>query len=1092
MSTIESRSRNLQDAAAPGGGYSMCLGARRDNRWLVAIWLVLLALVGSGLRAGYAQVTNGTISGTVTDTSGARVPGVSIAVRNVATDIVSTAITNQDGYYTIPSLIIGNYEVRVQKTGFTTGIRRGIDLTVGREAVVDFTVRVGQVTEQVTVTGDAPLVETTDSTVGSLVDSQVMRDVPLNGRDLQQLVLLSPGVNQVNADGSPGTFTHGNSSTFSAAGLRPVGMMELLDGSVVSNFYDEGAGNTTANTSLGVDTVAEFEALTGTYSAEFGGQGVVINEATRSGTNEFHGSAYVFDRDTIFDANNYVFPQETPSPNPFHKAQFGGTAGGPILKDKTFFFTNYEGLRASIGLTAPGITLDKNARAGYVPCAVDTALPCMNGLADVGVSPAMANVLSLFPAPTGNDNGNGTADFSGSASTTQDENFVFGRVDHHFSSKDGIFTSYVFDNGRTLAATVPVAGYGSKEFGRNQYDTIQENHIFSAALLNAADVHFVRLRQVINPQTTGAEQPALDAFGPQFGATDILSVFGPSAVGGGTILGIAQERFTLADHLYWTKGKHSFKFGMDANKVIGTLNEPLNAYGLWIFIDLPSLLQGSYYEVYGPVETQGEAGNAEHSFRQYQVIPFVEDAWHVNSHLVLNMGLRYSYLTNPTDSTHSLYNVLNPLTSSSWTHVPNVFASNPSTRDFDPRFGFAYAPLANQKTSIRGGFGIFHDLLEPRDVLGYSINYPYLTALIPNTTSLTYPNAPPYPVSQPDSDLDPLYGNTHTQYAMERDLSVQQQVARGTVVMIGYEGSSGVHLPISYENNRYPITGTSADGRPSRAAATAPLNPNVGSMLMETWNGNSHYDSLQASVREKSKTVQSLLAYTWGKCIDYMSQPYSGDNLGEAATTIFDGANLKDSRGRCDYSVAQTFNGSVLFSPPLHGNAFLEGYQIGLISNVHSGLPFTPLATGDSDNIAPVGSFSDETPPDRVPGVSPNLGRQINSSGYLTWFNPAAFTPQPFGVVGNAGRDSLLGPKFVDFDASLVKDTKARFLGEQGDVQVRWEVFNLLNHPNFALPSGTVFDGLPTAQGNALPTAGEISATSGFMRQMQFAVKLIF
>lgn len=1062
--------------------------------FLTGLIVVLSLCVGSS--PAFGQVSNGTISGTVTDQTGARVEGASITVKNLATGFASSTVSNQDGYYSVPSLVVGQYEVRASKEGFAAGVRSGIDLTVGREAVVDIRVNVGDAAEQVVVNGDAPLIETTDSAVGAVIDSEQMRDVPLNGRNLQQLILLSPGVNQVNADGPPGTYTHGNAATFSASGLLPVGMMELLDGADVSNFYKEGAGNTTGNTSLGVEAVSQFQTLTSTYSAEFGGQGAVVNEATRSGTNQLHGSAYLFDRDSIFNALPYTFPGSTAAPNPFHKAQFGGAVGGAIKKDKTFFFTNFEGLRASIGLEAPGRTLNANARMGYVPCAVDAAATCgADGLAYVGVSPAMVNVLKLFPMPTGKDYGDGTAAYTGTASTTQDENYVMGRVDHHFSEKDSIFASYVLDNGRTLAATVPAAGYGSKEFGRNQYLTVEENHVFSPSLVNVADIHGVRLVQDINPQTTGADQPALNTFGSQYAGAYIDTVFGPNPIGGGAILGIAQDRYTLSDHLYWTRGKHSVKVGLEATKIIGNVYEPLNAFGYWVFINMPTLLQGAPYEVYGPVETNGVAGTSKRSIRENEVVPFIADDWRVNSHLTLNVGLRYGFVTNPTDADNQLYNLVNPLTDASYTHVTHAFAKNPSTKNFDPRIGFAYAPFNNQKTSIRGGFGIFRDLIEPRDVLGYVFGYPYVAEVLgiyygaPGQTPISYPTPPAASIGIPSLDLTPNYGNTHSQYAMERNLNIQQQVFPHTVLTVGYEGSSGVHLPLSYENNMYPVTGT-LEGRPYRASGNQSANPAAGSLLLQSWNGTSRYDSLQANVRQTGKTLQTLLAYTWGKCIDIMSEPYSGDNLGESATGIFDGNNLKGNRGACDYSVAQTFNGNVLYSPPFHGNALVEGYQLGLISNIHTGLPFTTLATAGSSDVAPA-AFAPATPPDKVPGVSPELGRHVTPNG-LTWFNSAAFTPQPFGVVGDAGRDSLIGPKLVDFDVSLVKNNRLRFLGEGGSLQLRWELFNVANHPNFALPSGQVFDGTPTAQGNALPTAGLITGTAGFMRQMQFGMKILF
>ena len=919
-----------------------------------------------------------------------------------------------------------------------------------------------------------------------------MHDLPLNGRDLQQLILIAPGVNQINATGNPGTYTHGNASTYSVAGLRPVGMFVLQDGANVSNFYFEGAGNLTANTSLGVESIAEFQQLTGNYSAEFGGQGSIVNQATRSGTNQFHGSGYGFFRSSAVDAKNYVFPDQASVQPSFHKLQAGASVGGPIVKDRTFFFLNFEAVRASIGSSVLGTTFDANARNGYLPCAYAYGAVCnpTTGFGYVGVSPNVAPLLQFFPQATGaevlDSTGapTGSAYFTGSASTTQDENYGTTRIDHKFSGKDSLFGSYTIDNGVTFAPSLPITGYGSDEFGRNQYFTIEESHIFSAGLLNVSDFHFVRQKQQILPQLLGSAQPLLNLLGAQYAAADLI-VGSLSSNGAGTIDVLGDNRFGYTDHVFYTVGKHTLKIGLDVNRYQGNINEPLLAGGEFIFPTTVSFLQASPYEIYGAIPG---SGSASRGFREIQIISYVQDDYKVNSKLVLNLGLRYGYVTNPTDASNQLYALIDPTTATSFTHVDHAFASNPSKRNFDPRIGLAYSPFGGRTTSIRGGFGMYHLLIAPRDLIGYAFGYPYLLGLpIPGNVGVPVPFPAINPVSAttPLITLTPLYSNKSTPYSMVYNLEVQQQLNRAGIFSLGYLGSSGVHQPQSYDLNDNIPTGTYTDGRLYRPI-TDPVNPAAGTLDYEIFNGGSHFDSLQTSLRETFSHLQLLSSYTWSRCADFMSEPYTGDGLGQSATAIFDPLDLAESRGRCDYNVAQNFNASVIYQVPYKGRWYLQGFQPSLITIAHSGLPYTPLAVTGSSNV----TAATNTPPDRVAGVSSGPSIQRKPTG-IYGFNPAGFTPQPYGVVGNAGRDNLIAPKYVDADFGLLKNTPVSAISDTFVVQLRWEVFNALNHPNFAPPNAAVFTGTPAAQ-VASPTAGLITNTTGTMRQMQFGIKVVF
>ncbi|GAC1661433.1 MAG: hypothetical protein NVS9B15_25020 [Acidobacteriaceae bacterium] len=411
------------------------------QRGLHAILMLAVAVIPVA-----AQISTANVSGIVSDAQNARISGVTVTASNAATGFTASVKTDANGLYAVPSLPIGSYSVRAERDGFNSVLRSPVVLTVGRDAVLDFTLSVGQVSQEVNVTGDAPQVETSSNAVSWLVGPEQVRQLPLNGRNLTQLTLLAPGVQPVAQENTEGAatlvpFGFGSPQRFSVAGGRPQGQLFLLDGTDTAGVWGNGTGANLVGTTLGVDSVAEFEVLTNTYSAAYGGNGGVVNAAYRSGTNDWHGSAYEFARNSALDARNFFDP--TSGALPFSRNQFGGTFGGPIKQNKTFFFTNYEGLRQQ--LTVPVFTTvpDANFRNGMLPCNQVVIFPCngATGLASVGVAPGVQAILNAFPAPNGTVFGNGTALNISHLSQPVREDYGVVKLDHTLSASDSLSMS---------------------------------------------------------------------------------------------------------------------------------------------------------------------------------------------------------------------------------------------------------------------------------------------------------------------------------------------------------------------------------------------------------------------------------------------------------------------------------------------------------------------------------------------------------------------------------------------------------------------------------------------------------------------------
>lgn len=1078
------------------------------ERTLVRIAVVLAVLWLAALPLA-AQMSTGTIRGTVSDASGARVPGVNIAVSNGATGFTAKVVSDGNGIYTSSSLPIGTYTVKAEKEGFESFVRSSIQLTVGRDAVVDFTMALGQVSQQVQVTEDAPAVETSSSSVSWLIGQEQVRELPLNGRNFMQLTLLAPGVQPVAQENSEGTssmvpFGFGSPQRFSIAGGRPQGELFLIDGTDTAGVWGNGTGANLVGTTLGVDGIAEFEVLTDTYSSVYGGNGAVVNAALRSGTNNLHGSAYEFARNSAMDARNYFDP--TSGPLPFSRNQFGGTLGGPIKKDKSFFFLNYEGLLQQ--LTVPVITTvpDNNFRNGILPCTevlLPPGTPCDANNpfpVPVGVNPAVKGYLGLFPAPTGASTNFGTALSTVALNHPVTENYGVAKFDQTLSGSDSLTFSYVIDNASLVSHPEPVLTDNDTQ--RNQTFTIEERKVISPTVLNVA--HFSIMRQAINVVTQNV--PSLSLFdNSQFpGGIDVNGLTG---IGGNDTSHELLNRFTGRDQISFTKGKHSLIAGLEVSKHLVDVNIPIANGGIVAYNAIPlggGLVLPSFeaFLTNTPLAFIGVPSNASDStrdMREWTISPYIEDKYQVSKRLTLNFGLRYDFETNPTEVHDKLYTLVNPLTDTGFTQVPRAFKDNPTAHNFEPRVGFAWDVFGDQKTSLRGGFGAFADLpLEMQVAISYLFNPPIydiqtiLLPKIPNPFGTGF-NVTGLPSAPQLTD----YNSQMNDYIMEYNLNLQHDFGRNTIFTIGYLGSKANHLYIGQETNPCLPTSVLPDGTivrdyASTGGACPTLNPNLGSVVNREPVGTSNYNSLQVSI---AKSLGSILqfrsAYTYSKCLDYGSYYTGNDSIGPNGLTAglqtgsLANANHNIDYGPCDYDLRHNWTSNFIVGLPFHGNRWKDGWQLTSIISLHSGTPFSVVDGIDQANVGQAGAAQNGERPDLVPGANANpTGLTMTANG-PSWFNPNAFQLQPYGQFGDLARNTLTGPGVFELDAGIAKTI--RFTERMG-LQLRAEAFNLTNHTNFGFPNAQLYTGAGTPN----PFAGVITTTATTSRQLQLSAKFTF
>src|SRR5215471_2719942 len=743
-------------------------------RLLILTALLQLLCFGVAL----AQTVGASIHGSITDAHGAAVPNAKVEARNVGTGLAQTVVADAVGRYRLPLLASGEYEIQVSLASFQTVTRRGIRLTVGQSAVIDFKLDLGQSTSEVAVFADASPINLTSATLSGLVNDKEIRDLPLNGRSFQQLALLQPGVTAALAAGND--VVGGRTPKISINGARPEQNNFLLDGTDINNVYNKTPGSV-AGVLLGVDAVLEFQVLTNAYSAEFGrSAGGVINAVTRSGENRVHGSAFEFLRNSALDAKNFFDPLNKPIP-PFKRNQFGATIGGPINHDKTFFFGAYEGLIERLGITGVTSVPDENARQGILP-----------GGRRVTLHPAIPAYLdTFFPLPNGRNLGGGAAEYLFSTGQPTNEHFAQARIDHHFANSDSLFVRYTFDNGNVnrWPPTKPPVTF-TQEKSRNQYATVEYQHTFSPAVLNEIRFGVNRSTQLADNVRTIDIPPSMSWIpGEKFGYFTISGLV-TEAAGDYRLPRLDRlNNISLSDNALVHRGRYAMKFGFQGQRIHFNQNTTSQRGGIVTFTNLENFLTGVAQNVDFVVPDRLDPVRG---YRQWLFGFFAQDDVRLRQNLTVNLGLRYEFITVPTEVNGKISS-LRRVTDTQITIGP-PWHKNPSLKNFAPRVGIAWDPFGSRKTSVRAGFGLFFDQVLPK-------YYFFSGSLNPPFTTRTTLRNPPFPNVVANFDptsvkpqLNVVNFDLQTPYIIQYNLSIQRSLPGDVDVTIGYAGSRGVHL----------------------------------------------------------------------------------------------------------------------------------------------------------------------------------------------------------------------------------------------------------------------------------------------------------
>jgi carboxypeptidase family protein len=1095
-----------------------------------ATTLLILAVASPA----FAQLPTGTILGTVRDASGGVIPGATLTATNSDTGLMRTAISSEDGSYRLAALPVGRYELRASLDGFRAAVREGITLAVTQEAVVNFTLEVGSLAETVAVTAEAPLVNTTSGSLGALVDAQAVAELPLNGRNYIELTFLQVGISKQENMTSGGTFV---GSWYSSNGAPLRSNSYMLDGAVMANVLG-GSAASLASTTLGVEGIQEWRVITNTPSAEYGlTMGSQMTVVTKSGTNAFHGSLFEYVRNSAFDARNY-FDYRTAVTDyrlpPFKRNNYGGSIGGPVRRDRLFFFVTYEGLKERLGITNVANSIPAACRQEPLPldgtCRFD---------GERQIAPLVKPLVALFPTPNLPDN---RVTFPFTQPT--DENFYQGRLDWTVSNADTAFGRLTKDD-TTQLRPLAFPGFITDRHSRNQYLTLSETHVFAPNLLNTVRVSYSSTRlNVTSP--TDIRGPEYDFVpGKGLGVINIAGIgeFGPRP---SAPLRQNQDVLTWSSDAVYSRGAHALKFGALINRYEPEFTQGAGSTGQIIFPTVTHFLRGT-----PSAYTARAAGSILDSNWRFHSMGFYLQSDSRIRRVTLNLGLRYEFITDPEELNGRISTIRDIRTDANPTcadpqyclqndDVGKVF-NNPSYKNFSPRVGFAWDVTGDGRTAVRGGAAVLYDIATFGSAI-IGLNWPY-SSTVRSSGNFQIPLVfPTGPGGRTASGVD---FNLEQPHSVQTNLSIERELPWSMAATVSYAGTRGMNLYRRAEGNPMVPLGTpSVDARGNRVCAnlgSAPdpaspekcwlgterrINPNWAQGNFLFADSNSWYHGLQVQVRKRlSQGLQFQSSYTYSKSTD------EGQGIVDAENTTShpygsDPFNREWDRGPSSFDVRHNWSVNTIYRLPEPAgssalNGFFSGWWLGGILRMRSGYPFTPVLGANRSRSLVNGGPNGLDRPDFAPGVNASdvtkgvsrgcdhipAGTPVGTPDL--WFDPCAFALPPEGFLGTAGRNSLRGPGLINLDMSLAKDTRWAMLGPDGRVEFRVEVFNVLNRANFATPevgvadtpsAAVIFPGSPDerdAAGNIipqrrLPTVGKILKTATPSRQVQFSLKLLF
>ena len=1042
------------------------------HRAMTAQLAVLLLVIGAAPL--FAQST-ATIVGVVRD-SGGVLPGATVTVRNVDTGLTRSVPTGGDGAFRFPALPVGPYEIRAELAGFRTSVRSGVRLLVGQEAVVDMVLELGSIQETVTVSGEAPLVETTTSALGAVVTEAEIASLPLEGRNYIGLTMMQPGVSEsrtISNSAYPGIW-------FSSSGAPPRSNGYSLDGADMRN----GTGVTTSSVTgqtLGLDGIQEYRVLTNAFPAEYGGvmgsQTVMVSKA---GTNQFHGSLFQYHRDRNLEAANYF--DKPGERTEFSRNNYGGSFGGPILRNRLLFHGTIEYARVRRGTTNISNTLPAAAHVdgGLVP----------------RIHPAIKPLVDLYPLPNA----------PGDRYTflfTQPASDLYGqvRVDANLSQKSTVFGRYTVTDGNITAATF-FPGYETHAETRSRFLTLSENHIFSPTIVSTTRVSYSR------PDAHYiADHPPQLLTDPRYNflpgeAMGIVSVGGVTDMGPSANFprAFAGKDYTISNDTNISAGRSSWKFGVRVNRVEQFVQQAFSRGGQASFANVTAFLLGMPNFTRAP--SPGSSNSKTLTYTSVGV--YAQNDFKASDRLTLNLGLRYEPQTRYKEKFGHESAIRNILTDSAATLGP-MFRNN-TLKDVSPRFGFAWDVRGNGKTAVRGAAARLYDLDNMATPLVQAV------AGTPPFSSLSRVNNAPFtvpfelPAEGTPQALRIIDYNLAAPNMWHYNVAVERELIASMALTVAYAGSRGRNLIRTAEGNPRPPSQTLADGRPFWTGLEPRVSPYWNTIELKVADSKSQYDSLQFRLNQRlSRGLQFQNSFTWASARDSYSG-FSNTDTGGAEGQMSDNPfDMKHDWApmatdvKFNYRFNLVYRVPDAFTPGSVAGALLNTWQVATIVQATSGQPFTPGLMTNRSRSGVLGGQAGIDRPDLIPGVKPKdvtkgvsrgcgdikAGTPVGTADL--WYDPCAFTIPQIGTLGNAPRNGFRLPGYSRIDLSFMKMIPLR---SSVRAELRVDVFNVFNRVNLGIPDRIVYGALANVE-NPLVTAGTIT-TADAARQAQLSVRVSF